>query len=67
MTLNLMSRLLVATIKGGAPMPLRNYKLEHNLIGLTLLSLMVQEAIFDHQLFLRLNIGNCSLFVQHLV
>ena len=45
------------------PMPLRNYKLAHDLIGLTLPSLTVQEAIFDHQLFLHLNIGSCSLFV----
>ena len=65
--LTLMSHLSVATIKGGTPMPLRNYKLEHDLIGLTLPSLTVQEAIFDQQLFLRFHIGSCSLFVQHLV
>ena len=45
--LALMSRLSVTSIKGGAPMPLRNYKLEHDLIGLSLPSLTVQEAIFD--------------------
>ena len=45
--LTLMSHLSVAIIKGGAPMPLRNYKLEHDLVSLTLLSLMVQEAVFD--------------------
>ena len=65
--LTLMSRLSVATIKGGTLMPLRNYKLEHDLIGLSLPGLTVQEAIFDQQLFLCLNIGSCSLFVQHLV
>ena len=62
-----MSRLLVATIKGGAPMPLRNYKLEHNLISLSLLGLPVQEAVLDEQVLLYLNIGSHSLFVQHLV
>ena len=67
MALALMSRLSVATIQSSAPMPLRNYKLEHDLIGLPLLGLPVQEAIFGHQLFLCLNIGGCSLFVQHLV
>ena len=46
-TLTLMSHLSVATIKGGAPMPLRSYELEHDLVGLSLLSLTVQEAIFD--------------------
>ena len=46
-TLTLMSHLSVATIKGGAPMPLRNYKSEHDLVGLSLLGLTVQEAIFD--------------------
>ena len=46
-TLALMGRLSVATIKGGAPMSLRNYKLEHDLIGLILPSLTLQEAIFD--------------------
>ena len=65
--LTLMSHLSVATIQGGTPMPLQSYKLEHDLIGLTLPSLTVQEAIFDDQLFLHLNIGSCSLFVQHLV
>ena len=45
--LTLMSHLLVTTIKGGTPMPLRNYELEHNLISQSLLSLMVQEAISD--------------------
>ena len=44
--LTLMSRLSVATIKGSTPMPLRNYKLEHDLVSLTLPSLTVQEAIF---------------------
>ena len=48
----------MATIKGGAPMSLRKYKLEHDLIGLALPSLTVQEAIFDHQLFPRLHIGS---------
>ena len=65
--LALMSRLSVATIKGGTPMPLRNYKLEHDLISLSLPGFVVQEAILDQQLFLHLNIGSCSLFVQHLV
>ena len=46
-TLTLMSRLLVATIKGGALMPLRNYKFEHDLVSLSLLGLLVQEAVFD--------------------
>ena len=46
-TLTLMSCLLVTTIKGSTPMPLRNYELEHDLIGRSLLSLVVQEAIFD--------------------
>ena len=46
-TLTLMSRLLVTAIKGGALMPLRNYELEHDLIGQSLPSLVVQEAIFD--------------------
>ena len=46
-TLTLMSHLSVTTIKGGAPMPLRNYELEHDLIGRSLPSLAVQEAIFD--------------------
>ena len=45
--LALMSRLLVATIKGSTPMPLRNYKLEHNLVGLPLPGLPVQEAVLD--------------------
>ena len=65
--LALMSHLLVATIQSGAPMPLRNYKLEHNLIGLPLLGLLVQEAILDQELLLCLNVGGCSLSVQHLV
>ena len=46
-TLTLMSCLSVATIKGSIPMPLRNYELEHNLISLSLLGLLVQEAVFD--------------------
>ena len=46
-TLTLMSHLSVATIKGGAPMPLSNYKLEHDLISLSLLGLPVQEAVLD--------------------
>ena len=46
-TLTLMSRLSVATIQGGTPMPLRNYKLEHDLVGLPLLGLLVQEAVLD--------------------
>ena len=46
-TLTLMSHLSVATIKGSAPMPLRNYKLEHDLIGLPLPGLPVQEAVLD--------------------
>ena len=62
-----MSRLLVATIKGGTPMPLRNYKLEHNLISLSMPGLPIQEAVFDEQMLLCLNVGSCSLFVQHLV
>ena len=45
--LTLMSHLSVATIKGGAPMPLRKYKLEHDLISLSLPGLPVQEAILD--------------------
>ena len=45
--LALMCRLSVATIQSGAPVPLRNYKLEHNLIGLSLLGLPVQEAILN--------------------
>ena len=65
--LALVSRLSVATIQSGTPMPLRNYKLEHNLVGLPLPGLLVQEAILDQELLLRLNIGGCSLFVQHLV
>ena len=48
-------------------MPLRNYKLEHDLVSLSLLGLPVQEAILDQQLLLRLHIGGCSLFVQHLM
>ena len=62
-----MSRLLVATIKGSAPMPLRNYELEHYLISLSLLGLPVQEAVLDEQVLLCLNVGSCSFFVQHLV
>ena len=62
-----MSRLSVATIKGSAPMPLRNYKLEHHLISLSLPGLLVQEDVLDEQVLLCLNIGSCSLFVQHLV
>ena len=46
-TLALMSRLSVATIKGSALMPLRNYKLEHDLVSLSLPGLTVQKAIFD--------------------
>ena len=65
--LALMCCLLVATIQSGTPMPLRNYKLEHHLIGLPLPGLPVQEAVLDQELLLRLNIGGCSLFVQHLV
>ena len=65
--LTLMSHLSVATIKGGTPMPLQNYKLEHHLISLSLLGLLVQEAVLDEQILLYLNIGSCSLFVQHLV
>ena len=45
--LALMSRLSVATIQSGAPMPLRNYKLEHDLISLPLPGLLVQEAFLD--------------------
>ena len=48
-------------------MPLRNYKLEHDLISLPLPGLLVQEVILDQELLLRLNVGGCSLFVQHLV
>ena len=66
-TLALMCCLSVATIQSGAPMPLRNYKLEHSLISLALPGLSVQEAVFDQELFFCLNIGGCSLFVQHLV
>ena len=62
-----MSCLSVATIKGGAPMPLRNYELEHCLISLSLLGPLVQEAILDEQVLLCPNIGSCNLFVQHLV
>ena len=40
-TLTLMSRLSMATIKGSAPMPLRNYELEHDLFSLSLLGLPV--------------------------
>ena len=65
--LALMCCLSVATIQSGAPMPLRNYELEHNLIGLPLPGLLVQEAVLDQELLLRLNVGGCSLFVQHLV
>ena len=57
----------VATIQSGTPMTLRNYKLEHNLIGLPLLGLPVQEAILNQELFFCLNVGGCSLFIQHLV
>ena len=46
-TLTLMSHLSVATIKGGTPIPLRNYKLEHDLVGLSLPGLPVQEAVLD--------------------
>ena len=66
-TLALMSRLSVATVQSCVPMPLRNYKLEHSLVGLLLPGLPVQEAILDQELLLYLNIGSCSLFVQHLV
>ena len=59
--------LLVATIQSSAPMPLRNYKLEHSLVSLALPGLPVQEAVLDQELLLCLNIGGCSLFVQHLV
>ena len=62
-----MSRLPVATIKGGTSMPLRNYELEHHLINLSLPGLPVQEAVLDEQVLLCLNIGSCSLLVQHLV
>ena len=58
--------LSVATIQSGAPMPLRNYKLEHNLFGLSLPGLLVQEAILDQELLFCLNVGGCSLFIQHL-
>ena len=47
-------------------MPLRDYKLEHNLVSLSLLGLPVQEAVLDQELLLCLNVGGCSLFVQHL-
>ena len=47
-------------------MPLRNHKLEHNLVGLSLLGLPVQEAVLDQELLLCLDVGGCSLFVQHL-
>ena len=53
--------LSVATIQSGTPMPLRNYKLEHNLVGLSLLGLPVQEAVLDQELLLCLNVGGCSL------
>ena len=62
-----MSHLSVATNKGDAPMPLRNYELEHCLISLSLPGLPVQEAVLDEQVLLCLNIGSCSLFIQHLV
>ena len=65
--LALMCRLPVATIQSSTPMPLRNYKLEHNLIGLPLPGLPVQKAVHDQELLLCLNVGGCSLFVQHLV
>ena len=66
MALALVCCLSVATIQSGAPMPLRNYKLEHSLVGLSLLGLPVQEAVHDQELLLHLNVGGCSLFVQHL-
>ena len=59
--------LLVATIQSGALMPLRNYKMEHSLVGLSLPGLLVQKAVLDQELLLRLNVGSCSLFVQCLV
>ena len=65
--LALMCRLLVATIQSSAPMPLRNYKLEHSLVSLALPGLPVQKAVLDQELLLCLNVGGCSLFVQHLV
>ena len=65
--LALMSCLSVATIQGSAPMPLRNYKLEHDLVSLPLPGLLVQEAVLDQELLLHLDVGGCSLFVQHLV
>ena len=57
----------MATIQSGTPMPLNNYKLEHHLVGLPLPGLPVQEAVLDQELLLCLNIGGCSLLVQHLV
>ena len=48
-------------------MPLRNYKLEHHLVGRSLPGLPVQEVVLDQELLLHLNIGGCSLLVQHLV
>ena len=63
--LTLMSHLSVATIKGSAPMPLRNYELEHDLFGLSQPGLLLQEAILDEQVLLCLIIGSRSLFVQH--
>ena len=65
--LALMCCLSVATIQSGTLMPLRNYKLEHDLVSLPLPGLPVQEAVLDQELLLHLNIGGCSLFVQHLV
>ena len=57
----------MATIKGSAPMSLRNYKLEHCLISLSLPGFLVQEAILDEQVLLCLNIGSSSLLVQHIL
>ena len=48
-------------------MPLRNYKLEHDLIRLPLPGLPVQDSVLDQELLLCLNVGGYSLFVQHLM
>ena len=53
----------MTAIKGGTPMPLRNYKLEHDLIGWSLPGFVVQQAIFDEKSFLSLNISSGGLFV----
>ena len=56
--LALMGCVLVAAIKGSAPVPLGNNKLKYGLTSRSQVGFMVKEAIFNKHLFLRFDISH---------